>query len=292
MAREPSPTVCRRRLAAELRRFREDARLNGVQVAKQLKWSTSKISRLETGQILPQRGDVESLLRRYAVDGETAERLLTLTEIAQHKGWWEDYADILSETLLTFIGLEAGAAEVRSWQSTVVPGLLQTSDYARAGASILMPLEAISPGEVERRTRLRLGRQQLLTAEDPLVYDTVIDEAVLLRRYGDEGVMRDQLHHLLKLTESPTITIRVLRLKGPHPADWSSFLHMRFPAVDGLGALYEDVVYTEAYSAQVLEEREEITHRYARIFDLLAEAALGEDESRELIADLADAIEC
>jgi transcriptional regulator with XRE-family HTH domain len=279
-----SPTLRRRRLAAELRELRQLADVNGVQVAKDLGWSTSKISRLENGQVVPSEADVRALVRRYDVDSEKAGLLLALAHEAAGKGWWEAYADILPEPLITYFGLEAGAEEIRCWQATVVPGLLQTRDYAMAVNSLYQPLEALSPGEMERRTRVRMRRQRRLVEDPEVRLAVVIDEAVLLRRYGDERVMREQLRHLIDLGELPNVTLQVLPFKGVHPADWSNFVLLRFPEVPGLGRLYRDVVYSETFDSHSLSEDETITYKYLVAFRRLTEVALDPERSRELIA--------
>jgi transcriptional regulator with XRE-family HTH domain len=280
-----SPTLRRRRLAAELRELRQLADVNGVQVAKDLGWSTSKISRLENGQVVPSEADVRALVRRYDVDSEKAGLLLDLAHDAAGKGWWEAYADILPEPLITYFGLEAGAERIRCWQATVVPGLLQTRDYAMAVSSIYQPLDALSPGEVERRTRVRMRRQQRLFEDPDVRLAVVIDEAVLLRRYGDEHVMREQLRHLVELAELPNVTLQVLPFKAVHPADWSNFVLLGFPEVAGLGPLYRDVVYSETFDSHSLSEEERITYKYSVAFDSLTKVSLDPDDSRALIAE-------
>ncbi|WP_248962816.1 helix-turn-helix domain-containing protein [Sphaerisporangium perillae] len=286
MVRELSPTVCRRRLAAELRRLRGEADLNGVQVAKQLRWSTSKMSRIENGQVIPHADDVAALLDRYGTDHETRERLLALARGAAGKAWWESYSDDLPEPVITFVGFEAEADEIWSWQSTVIPGLLQTADYARAVNSLHRPVDTLTPGKVERRTQFRLRRQERLADPDGVRYSTVIDEAVLLRCFGDESVMRGQLRHLLRLTEFPNMTIRVLPLSHPHPVDFSNFVLLRFPEVETLGRLYPDVIYVDDLSSPVLADNEEITFKYTRLLESLEDAALPPDKSVELLHTL------
>lgn len=284
-----SPTLRRRRLAAELRELRQIADVNGVQVARDLGWSTSKISRLENGQVVPSEADVRALVRRYEVDNEKAGLLLNLAHDAAGKGWWESYADILPEPLITYFGLEAGAERIRCWQATVMPGLLQTRAYAMAVSSIYQPLDALSPGEMERRTRVRMRRQRRLLEDPEVRLAVVIDEAVLLRRYGDERVMREQLHHLLEMGEQPNVTLQVLPFKGVHPADWSNFVLLGFPEVAGLGQLYRDVVYSETFDSHSLSEEETITYKYSVTFERLIGVALDPGDSRDLIARYARA---
>ncbi|WP_214103386.1 helix-turn-helix domain-containing protein [Acrocarpospora catenulata] len=282
MAPELSPTVCRRRLAVELRRLREAVGLSGVQVADQLKWSTSKISRLENGQILPRERDVRTLLTHYRIGSTTSEFLLELASRAESKGWWDAYADTLPESYVTYVGLESAAEEMLTWQSRGIPGLLQTVAYARALNST-ETFTRLSPGEVERRTQVRVRRQGLVM-DGTLKVSAVVDESALLRRFGTEEVMRDQLRHLHELAGLPNVSVRVLALDGPHPIDSDSFVILKFPEINGFGPLYGDVVYLESVAGGTFQEDEATTYRFRLLLDHLRDAALTEAESMELIA--------
>jgi transcriptional regulator with XRE-family HTH domain len=287
---EINPTLRRRKLAAELRRLREDAGLNGVQVAQSLRWSTSKISRLETGQVAPSAKDVTKLLKHYDIEGERGDLLLALTRSDGGKGWWESYGDVLSEPVLELFGLEDGASRVRTWHTFALPGLLQTRDYATQIGLLYRAVELVPPSKIERRIRARMRRQRLLMKEPPLAYSAVLDEAVLRRRFGDgDGkLMRDQLHHLVKLGDLPNISIRVLRLAQPHPTDITNFILLSFPTIPMLGHISGEVVYYENFPSFTLAEDEETAFQYSLVFDLLEDAAMDEDESRDFIASLAD----
>lgn len=285
-----NPTLRRRKLAAELRRLREDAGLNGVQVAKTLRWSTSKVSRLETGQVAPSPKDVAQLLRHYAVESERAELLLALARSDGNKGWWESYTDVLHDTVLEFFGLEDGASHIRVWTAFSLPGLLQTREYAKQIGLLYRAVEIVPPSKIERRIHARMQRQQLLRKDSPLTYSAVLDEAVLRRKFGDgdEQIMRDQLQHLLKLSDLPNITIHVLPLERPHPTDITNFILLSFQPMPVLGSVSGEVVYYENFPTFTLTEDEETAYRYGVVFDLLVEAALDEEESRHFIATLAD----
>ncbi|MEV0381904.1 helix-turn-helix transcriptional regulator [Nonomuraea sp. NPDC050643] len=288
MIGEINPILRRRKLATELRRLREDRGLNGVQVSQALHWSTSKLSRLETGQVAPSAKDVARLLKHYAAADDEAGLLLELAANHVAKGWWESYSDVLTEVSLEYIGLEDGARAVKAWNNNVLPGLLQTRAYANELARLYRAVELATPRTIERRTRARMRRQQLLTG-DRLTYTAVVEEAALRRRFGeaDTAMMREQLRHLLKLSDLPNITIHVMLLEQAHPIDLSSFVHLQFPAMPLLGPISGDVVYTEDYPALELIEAEDRVYRYSVLFDLLREAALDEEASRDRIASLA-----
>ncbi|WP_214327301.1 helix-turn-helix domain-containing protein [Nonomuraea sediminis] len=289
MIAEGSPTLRRRKLAAELRRLREDAGLNGVQVSKALRWSTSKISRMENGQVAPSARDVARLLKHYEIEGDLAASLLGLVQPDSAKGWWDSYADVLGETVLELIGLEAGATRIRTWHAVMIPGLLQTRAYADQIGYNYQSMEIISPRKVERRTDVRMRRQRRIAGENPLVFEAVLDESVLRRRFGrsDSELMTQQLRQLVKLSELPNVSIQILKLDQSHPTDVNNFIVLSFPSVPVLGPLSSDVVYSENYPHYTLTEDPENAYQYSVVFDLLTEAALDVDASRDYMASLA-----
>nr|WP_236666682.1 helix-turn-helix transcriptional regulator [Nonomuraea sp. K271] len=285
---EINPTLRRRKLAAELRRLREEAGLHGVQVARSLRWSTSKISRLETGQVAPSAKDVARLLKHYGVDDELSGLLLELAQ-GENKGWWDAYADVFADAVVELFGLEDGASRVRAWGSFSLPGLLQTRDYAEQMGSLARIVEMAPPGKIERRTRARLRRQRVLLKDPPLDYSVVLDEAVLRRRFGsaDAKLMSDQMSHLMKMSDMPNVSIRVLPLEQSHPTDIANFILLSFPAMPVLGDISREAVYFENHPVFTLSEDEETVLQYSLVFDGLLSQALSEEGSRAFIASLA-----
>jgi transcriptional regulator with XRE-family HTH domain len=279
-----SPTVRRRRLAAELRGIRESKGRSGETVAAALRWSPSKVSRYERAKTGLRPREVERLLDYYGITGPRRALLLALAEEAAQKGWWEDSADILSEDYQQFIGLEHEATSIAIWHVDVVPGLLQTEAYARHIISSYSRVEPIAPGMIERMVRVRMRRQQVLNREK-LQLSVLLDESILRRRIGDEPVMREQLRHLAREAERPNLTLQVLPLDTDHTVVGESFVIFGFGA--DAEAMLQDVVSTEAMrSGFVLEgERETYLHRIA--FQALAEASLDPAASRELILETA-----
>ena len=204
-----SPTVRRRRLAAELREIRESKGKSGDAVAAALKWSPSKISRYERARTGLQPREVERLLDYYEITGARRTLLLALAEDAARKGWWEEFADALSPDYQQFIGLEHEASSIAVWHVDVVPGLLQTQAYARHIIGSYSRIEPIAPGMVERLVRVRMRRQQVLNREPGLQLSVVLDESVLKRRIGDELVMYEQLQRLVREADRPNLTLQV-----------------------------------------------------------------------------------
>lgn len=280
-----SPTVRRRRLAAELRRLRDGARLTGDQVAERLGWSPSKISRYELARTGLNPDEVRKLLDLYGVIEPQRDELLALARQARMKGWWEAYSDALPEEYRAFIGLEAEASSVRQWHVDVVPGLLQTQQYAREVIRGGQQVARVPPGQIERRLQARLERQQVLYREPPPELHVVLDEAVLLRRLGDNSVMDAQMQRLVETSQFPNVTLRVLPLDSYHPITIDSFVLLTFG--EDRGATLHDVVSSERLTGELYMEGETDTYQYRLAFDSLAGAALSAAESRELIVQTA-----
>lgn len=278
-----SPTVRRRRLGMELRRLREASGLMIEDVAKHLECSMSRVSRIETGKSVARIRDVRDMLDLYAVgDEDQREQLLTLAKEAQQRGWWTEYEAVLSAGLDTYVGLEASAASIRSFQTHLVPGLLQTEEYARALIRATRRTESLE--NVDRMIALRSRRQTMLANSDYLEMWAVIDEAVLRRPIGGLAVMRAQLTRLLEAGDLPSVTIQVLPFaRGAHAGVDGAFTIIGFPDPTDL-----DVVYVDCPAGNIFLEKEKDVRRHTTWFDHLRAAALPPDESAEFIAAAAD----
>ena len=280
-----SPTVRRRRLAAELRGIRESKGKSGDAVAAALKWSPSKISRYERARTGLRPGEVERLLDYYGITGPRRTLLLGLAEDAVQKGWWDEFSDTLSEDYQQFIGLEHEATSIDIWHVDVVAGLLQTEAYARHIISSYSRVEPVAPGMIGRLVRVRMRRQQVLNRED-LRLSVVLDESILKRRIGDDFVMYEQLQRLALEADRPNLTVQILPLDAQHRVFGESFVIFGFG--DDSDAMMQDVVSTEHLrSGFSLEgERETYLHRIA--FQMLADASLDPASSKALILETAE----
>ena len=287
MVAPASPTVRRRRLAAELRGIRESKGKSGDTVAAALKWSPSKISRYERARTGLRPREVARLLDYYDVSGPRRELLLALAEDAAQKGWWEEYADSLSEDYQQFIGLEHEAASIAIWHVNFVTGLLQTEAYARHIISSYSRVEPIAPGMIGRLVRVRMQRQHVLD-RDELNVSVVLDESILTRRIGSDAVMYDQLQHLAREADRPNLTLQILPLDAQHTVAGESFVIFGF-GDDSDDAMLQDVVSTEHLrnSFSVEGERETYLHRIA--FQMLADASLDPAASKAHILATAEA---
>lgn len=280
-----SPTVRRRRLAAELRRLRASSGRTADDVGQALGWSKAKVSRYELARGGLKPAEVARLLEFYGIEGSQREQLLWLAEEATEKGWWEGYTDVLTEGHLSFIGLEAEATKILEWQINVVPGLLQTEQYAREILSGYHEVADISPRAVERRLETRLFRQQLLTRDQPLEFEALLDESVLYRRRGDRSLMRAQLQRLADLSELPNVTIQVLPFDAHHALAVDSFAILRYGDVPG--ASLHDVVSVEHLSNELYVQGETDINQFNLAYSRIVEMSLSPERSRELLLRVA-----
>ena len=280
-----SPTVRRRRLAAELRGIREDKGKSGDAVAAALRWSPSKISRYERARTGLRPREVERLLDYYQITGSRRALLLDLAEDAAQKGWWEEFAGSLPEDYQQFIGLEHEAASIAIWHVDVVAGLLQTEAYARHIIGSYSRVEPVPPGMIGRLVRVRMRRQQVLNREG-LQLSVVLDESVLRRRIGDDLVMYEQLQRLAREADRPNLTLRILPLDAQHTVFGESFVIFGFGADSE--AMLQDVVSTEHMRSGFILEGERETYLHSIAYQMLAEAALDPAASRTLILETAE----
>ena len=277
MAAEHSPTVRRRRLALELRRLREAARLTCEEVAEHLECSTSKISRIETGRVSVSPRDVRDMLDLYGVSAQQGASLVQLARDSRQKGWWHAYSDTIQPRFATYIGLESAASEIRIYEVTLIPALLQTEDYART--VITAGIVGGDRDGVGRNVELLMARQPPLTSDDPPRLWAVLDEAALRRTVGGAGLMRLQLDHLLDLSRLPNVAIQVIPFgAGAHPAMGRPFVILAFPE-----RADPDVVYLEDLTSALYVEDVDEVDRYNMFFNHLRATALSFEDSSALI---------
>jgi hypothetical protein len=229
--------------------------------------------------------EVERLLDYYEINGPRRDLLLALAEEASHKGWWEEYADSLSEDYQQFIGLEHEATSIAIWHVDVVTGLLQTEAYAKHIISSYSRVEPVPPGMIGRLVGVRMRRQDVLSREE-LHLSVVLDESILKRRIGSDSLMYEQLQHLARVADRPNLTVQILPLDAQHTVTGESFVIFGFG--EDSDAMLQDVVSTEHLrNGFSLEgERETYLHRIA--FQMLTEASLDPAASRDLILETAE----
>ncbi|MDQ0310208.1 transcriptional regulator with XRE-family HTH domain [Kitasatospora herbaricolor] len=271
----------RRRLGAELRRLRETLGMTAEEVAGRLMVSQSKISRLENGRRSISQRDVRDLCDVYNVDDERIRAgLMEMARESRQRGWWHEFSDI---PYSVYIGLEAEASSIRAYESSFVPGLLQTQAYAEA--VVLGTQPDTDATAVSRRVEVRLKRQSRIYGENQLgSLWAVIDEAVLRREVGGSEVMYRQLNQLLELSARSNINLQVIPFShGAHPGMTGTFSLMEFPE-----SADSTVVYFEGVTSDLYLEKDADVRRYTGLYDHLRAAALSVAESRSLIAKIAE----
>lgn len=284
MPERGNPNVRRRRLAAELRRLRERAGLIGEEVAARLGWSTSKLSRIETSKIGVKLDDIRQLLDLYRVSQGQRDELLALARESHRTGRIEAISAHLPEVHAELLQVEAEAESMWDWEPQVVPGLLQTEDYARAVLLGWTAMFRLPTAGIDRRVEAQGLRQQVLERDPPLLLSFVLDESVLHRRLGDPGMMRRQLEHIIEVSHLPQVSMRILPLTGSHPVLTGAFTYIRFPRSD---VSLPDVARFEHLAGTSYTEDEDDTNKYLVAFQALEESADEPDASRERIASAA-----
>jgi hypothetical protein len=280
VASNVNPTVRRRRLGQELRRLRELKGMTAEEVAERLLVSQSKISRLENGRRSISQRDVRDLCGVYEVeDHRIVDSLMQMAKDSRQQGWWHSFGDI---PYSVYIGLETDAASLRVYDPQVVPGLLQTRQYAEALIAGALPETA--PADIEKRVQVRMRRQERISAADnPLRLWTVLDEAALRRVVGNRALMREQLDHLVEQSQLPHVTVQVIPFDmGAHPGLNGQYAILEFP-----DAADSSVVYIEGVTSDLYLEKANDVQKYSVMYEHLRAQALNVEQSRQFIAKIA-----
>ncbi|MEU6346257.1 helix-turn-helix transcriptional regulator [Streptomyces sp. NPDC046977] len=284
MASKRSPalkSVYRRQLSAKLKELREKADLTMAEVAAAIEVNQGSLSRIESGD----RGTtpllVKAMLDCYGVsDPVVREDILDLVRAdqAQRQQWWRKYSAVINTTQYGgYLALESSATSFRSYEPQLLPGLLQTSDYAR---QVITEMRVdLTSKQVDALVKVRMERQEkVLGQEDPPKLWAVIDEGAIRRVEGTPAVLRGQLEHLLEVEPRTNITVQLLPFAaGFHPGLYGSFMLMGFPEPN------PDVVWVENLTNSVYFEESEDVERYTEVFDHLRARALGPPETRSQI---------
>jgi transcriptional regulator with XRE-family HTH domain len=272
------PTVRRRRLGVELRRLREQAGLTIGRVAKSLECSDSKISRIETGQVAATPRDVRDMVELYRASDEERDALIQIAREVRQKGWWHAYGDV--PIVPAYIDLEVTAASIRMYAALLVPGLLQTREYASAVLRAVH--QELPPEQIERWIDLRMARQSILTRNGSLAIWVILDEAVLRRPVGGHRTMREQLRHLTEMATLPNLTLQVLPfIVGEHAGVDGAFTIFGFSKPAN-----PDVIHLEHTTGDLYLESAQEVEEYMLAFNRLRAVGLSQDESIALLGRL------
>jgi transcriptional regulator with XRE-family HTH domain len=272
MVQPHSPTVRGRRLARELRELREHADLRPDDVAQRLGWSRQKVMRIERALTKASGNDLNAIMDIYGVASPERDALLQLAKDAWKRGWWTAYRDIFAGT---YLSLEDEASQIRDWQPQVVPGLLQTPDYARE----VITAFTTDAEDIERRVAARMTRRSILSRPNAPELHVVLDEAILHRKMGGAETMRAQFDSLLTDARRPNVNLQVLPFaRGRHPGLNGGFAVLTFEV-----GIDPDIAYLETPGGDIYLESEDDVTRRRLVFDELSEMALSPDESRARI---------
>ncbi len=277
-----SPVVQRRRLRTGLRKARIDAGQTQGDVAAAMDWSLSKVIRIEQGSVSISTNDLKALLRHYKItDAAHVDELVAIGKAARERAWWSQYRDV-APGLIQLIGFESDATARKNFEPLLVPGLLQTEEYARA--VILALNEKVSPSGLDALVEIRMKRQELIERANPPELAFVLDEAAIRRAAGRPGIMRRQLHHLVEVAERPNVTIELVPFSaGIHAGMRGSFVVIELPDPA------DDVVYAEnPDGGLVIRDTPDEIGTYRETFERLRAVSLGAAESSAYIGKLAD----
>jgi transcriptional regulator with XRE-family HTH domain len=281
VSEEPGSTIRSRELGEALRAAMERADLSGRALAKKLQWPQSQVSKLLNGRRIADEVDIAAILALCEVTGDLRAELLALARELGKPGWLQQHGARLPTQLRTLIDHESKATTIKEFEAMVIPGLLQTDDYAR---EMLLRTASIPSAEVQDRVAARLARQSLFSAARRPEFTFFIHELVLHLPVGGRAVMSDQLHHLLRMSVRGYISIRIIPASfGAHAGTAGSCRLMDFVGIPS-------VVYLEGETSGLfLEEADEIK-TYRKVFEAFAGAALDEGQSRDVIGSLATAV--
>ncbi|WP_329498195.1 helix-turn-helix transcriptional regulator [Kitasatospora herbaricolor] len=279
MTEESRPTVRGRRLGAELRRLRESSNRTTEDAAGALKCSRAKISRIETGAVGIRRLDLGILLDLYGVsEARSRDALEELARDSKRRGWWHDYGDTIPSAYADFLGLEGDARYIRTWQPVVLPGLLQTEQYARA--LLEANPAAVRPERIDQLVKIRMERKEVLVKPDAARFWAIIWEPALRCPVGGKEVQRAQLDHLGKVAELPNVTLQIVPLEvGATAGACGAFVMFGFTDSPTPGAVFLETLTSSHY----LEQEAELDG-YGLVFEYLRSAALNPAQSLDMIA--------
>ncbi|RNL83007.1 helix-turn-helix domain-containing protein [Halostreptopolyspora alba] len=283
--REPhSPTLRLRRLATELKQGRENAQLTVTQAGQALGWTASKISKIETTETKRiSTADLDNMMDLYKItDPDKRRAMQALARDAKERGWWSKYREVFGDQALP--DFEAEASVIRSFEGLVVPGLLQTPEYARA---LFQGGRYTGPEDIERRIKARIARREILTKFNPVRLRVVMDEAALRRMIGSREIMAEQMRHLLYMAQLPNIDVQLLPFAaGSHAALAAPFSILEFP-----DQMNPPIVHVGTVTDSVFFEQPGDVERYSATFGDIQGTAISTSQTATFIGELAESLE-
>jgi hypothetical protein len=259
--------------------------MSAADAARRVDHDASWLSRIESAEVRPHPNDVRALLSLYGVEGDQAEAVIAVARQAKQRGWWQRYSDVLPDWFTTYVGMESEASVIRTYECQMVPGLLQTQEYAQAafqGAPVPMRGD-----EVERQVALRLERQAILTSEEPPMLRVVIDEGAVRRLVGGSAVMKAQIDRLIEESQRTNIQILVLPYAAGMGFD-GSFVILNFPPLPEPypDAAEDQMVYVDTLTGALYLERPAEVAAYSAAYEQLQALALGPEQTRDTLSKI------
>jgi len=276
------PEVQRRRLRIALRDIRQTLQKTQKQVAQAMDWSPSKLLRIETGETSISVSDLTALLGHYEVtDQRRTSELVEMAKVAKRQTW-ASYRDVFTPEFMVYLGYESSASRIRQFHPMLIPGLLQTEEYARAIAESLRPKKRSDP-DVDRQIQARMERQELLSRDGPPEMFFILDEAVVRRAVGRGNTMVRQLNHLKELNRRSNVNIQIIRFSaGAHGGMRGPFVVLDFPDPADDDLLFLESARGDAVSEDVAPYLE----LFFELEDLATPKARLDEVMDELIAEL------
>jgi transcriptional regulator with XRE-family HTH domain len=275
-------TVPRRQVGRLMRQLRERAGISLLAAAEELEFSRARMYRIENGEVAVRKHDVIAMCTVYRATPRMTEVLIGLAQESKAKGWWQAYGDVVPSWFELYVGLEQAARRLRSFAPTLIPGLLQSPEYAE---HVFGTWPGVRPGAVT----VRMERQRVLTRSDPPapVLEAIVDEGVLRRAIPDRLGMRKQLAHLVNVSTRPNVCLRVIPFAaGPHKAASSGqFTILDFPAA-GAASPEPTTIYCETLTGALYLDKLPEVEAYESTWAELEAIALSQEDSDDLIGSV------
>ncbi|WP_040689252.1 helix-turn-helix domain-containing protein [Nocardia vinacea] len=278
-------TLPRRVLGRRLRELREKRSLSRTRAAQACEMGSQTLWRLESGRSSEiKRMVINALCDLYRASDDDRSVLVWLAQESRKDGWWQSYADAIIPDRAMFVGLEQSACRVISWQSTLVPGLLQTSDYRRA----IWEAEG-QPVDIERDVDMVAKRQERLHDSESFALEVLLSESVLRQRIGGIEVMAGQLNQLIEIGKLPNVSIRVVPFDAPNHIGLvaKDFVYLEFPEHSNPALTEPPVVYVEGFTGMLYLDKPGETMKYREACSDIKRVALNENDTRRLIEAIA-----
>lgn len=288
-ATDSGSTIPRRQLGRHLRQLREEAGLTVQQAADALEWSTPRIWRVEKGAVAMRSFDVRNMCEVYGAPEPITQALVGLAKETKAKGWWHSYGEVVPEWFELFVGLEAAASRIRNYEPEMIPGLVQTREYATELHRVEQP--ALPEEDVQRSVEVRLQRQKALVrpVKAPR-YEVVLGEAALRRGLADREATAAQLRHLVEMGRRRNVSLRVLLIRaGLHRAlTCGAYWILDFPSGPGGRTPEPTTVYSDSLTGALYLDKPHEVAAYSDVWNSLMAASLSEDDSMKLIHDYSE----